>query len=146
MKVLTVWQPWASLIMGNVTLSPHAHALGCELPKNIENRSWDTNYRGDLLIHAGKRVDTEYLNLVLPDWEPPTGVILGVVNLHQITNGPGILKNCWAALDQYHWWLRRPRPFKTPVPMLGAQGLFNVRPEAVEAVRTAMAEIGEAFE
>ena len=38
MKVLTIKQPWATLIMqGN---------------KRFEFRSWQTKYRGDLLIHA----------------------------------------------------------------------------------------------
>lgn len=39
MKVLTLHQPWASLI-----------ALGV---KTIETRSWTTSYRGPLAIHAG---------------------------------------------------------------------------------------------
>ncbi len=41
MKALTLWQPWASLI-----------ALGV---KTIETRSWSTDYRGPLAIHAAKR-------------------------------------------------------------------------------------------
>lgn len=40
MKVLSLLQPWASLI-----------ALG---EKQIETRSWQTDYRGPLLIHASK--------------------------------------------------------------------------------------------
>lgn len=39
MKVLTLHQPWASLV-----------ALGV---KTIETRSWSTSYRGPLAIHAG---------------------------------------------------------------------------------------------
>lgn len=39
MKALTIRQPWASLI-----------ALGV---KTIETRSWRTNYRGPIAIHAG---------------------------------------------------------------------------------------------
>ena len=39
MKVLTLHQPWASLV-----------ALGV---KTIETRSWSTKYRGPLAIHAG---------------------------------------------------------------------------------------------
>lgn len=42
MKVLTLHQPWASLI-----------ALGV---KTIETRSWSTTYRGPLAIHAAKKV------------------------------------------------------------------------------------------
>lgn len=41
MKALTIYQPWASLI-----------ALGV---KEIETRSWNTNYRGPLAIHAANR-------------------------------------------------------------------------------------------
>ena len=45
MKVLTIKQPWATLIMqGN---------------KRFEFRSWQTKYRGELLIHAGKGIDKE---------------------------------------------------------------------------------------
>jgi hypothetical protein len=40
MKAITLIQPWASLI-----------ALG---EKRIETRSWPTNYRGPIAIHAGK--------------------------------------------------------------------------------------------
>lgn len=41
MKIITLWQPWASLI-----------ALGL---KQFETRSWATAYRGPLAIHAAKR-------------------------------------------------------------------------------------------
>ena len=41
MKVLSLWQPWASLV-----------AFG---RKRIETRSWSTSYRGPLMIHAAKR-------------------------------------------------------------------------------------------
>ncbi|HHY88739.1 MAG TPA: ASCH domain-containing protein, partial [Chloroflexi bacterium] len=43
MKALSVRQPWAWLI-----------AQGY---KTVENRTWATNYRGPLLIHAGKKPD-----------------------------------------------------------------------------------------
>ena len=69
MKVLTIKQPWATLIMqGN---------------KRYEFRSWQTKYRGDLLIHAGKGIDKETmkrLSKYLPK-ELPVGKILGKVTL-----------------------------------------------------------------
>lgn len=40
MKVLTEKQPWGFLICAGI--------------KPIENRTWKTNYRGRVLIHAGK--------------------------------------------------------------------------------------------
>ena len=73
MKVITIIQPWASLI-----------ALG---EKMIETRSWATKYRGEILIHAGKQIDKvsmqkeEYLKVLKKHGienaeQLPTGVIL----------------------------------------------------------------------
>lgn len=43
MKVITLKQPYATLVAEGV--------------KKYEFRTWKTNYRGDILIHAGKSVD-----------------------------------------------------------------------------------------
>ena len=45
MKALTIKQPWATLIIQG--------------DKRFEFRSWQTKYRGELLIHAGKGIDKE---------------------------------------------------------------------------------------
>ena len=42
MRVLTLNEPWATLIKNK--------------KKYIETRSWKTNYRGELYIHAGKKI------------------------------------------------------------------------------------------
>ena len=68
MKVITIKQPFASLI---------AEGL-----KEYEFRTWKTNYRGEILIHAGKAVDKgamkrfECLKL-----EYPTGCIIARAQL-----------------------------------------------------------------
>lgn len=85
MKTLSVQQPWASLI--------------CTGIKEIENRTWETKYRGKLLIHAsGKKVPKNFLdtlsievcndvvnNITFGNMEPldelPTGAIIGFVEL-----------------------------------------------------------------
>ena len=69
MKALTIKQPWATLIM--------------QKDKRFEFRSWQTKYRGDLLIHAGKGIDKEAMKRLakyLPE-ELPYGKILGKVRL-----------------------------------------------------------------
>lgn len=43
MKVITIKQPFATLIVEGI--------------KEYEFRTWRTNYRGEILIHAGKSVD-----------------------------------------------------------------------------------------
>lgn len=48
MKVITIKQPWASLI--------------AEGYKIYEFRTWNTKYRGDILIHAGKGVDKKAMD------------------------------------------------------------------------------------
>lgn len=68
MKVITIKQPWATLI-----------AKGY---KEYELRSWNTKYRGEIYIHAGNGVDKEamkkfeHLNL-----EYPKGQIIAKANL-----------------------------------------------------------------
>lgn len=67
MKVLTIKQPWATLIMQG--------------DKRFEFRSWQMKYRGDLLIHAGNGIDKNAMKRLakyLPD-EIPLGKILGKV-------------------------------------------------------------------
>ena len=69
MKVITIKQPWATLIV--------------EGYKRFEFRSWKTNYRGDILIHAGKGIDKEAMERLkkyLPN-EIPLGKIIGKATL-----------------------------------------------------------------
>lgn len=72
MKCLSLIQPWATLI-----------AIGA---KRIETRSWKTNYRGELYIHASKRIDNK--TLIRPSFAKalnnqliPTGVIIAKCKL-----------------------------------------------------------------
>lgn len=78
MRALTLWQPWASLM-----------AVGA---KHWESRSWPTNYRGSVLIHAGQAkaprideprfVDEAIQVLGLADWDTlPKGAVLAVADL-----------------------------------------------------------------
>ena len=68
MKVLTIKQPYASLI---------AEGL-----KEYEFRTWKTKYRGEILIHAGKSVDKKAMEK-FKDFNLgyPSGCIIAKVNL-----------------------------------------------------------------
>jgi hypothetical protein len=46
---LTLYRPWPALIL--------------RAGKDIENRSWPTQYRGPLLLHAGQRWDHSAIEL-----------------------------------------------------------------------------------
>lgn len=78
MKVLSLIQPWATLI-----------ALG---EKKIETRSWNTKHRGPLAIHAGIKIDIKacehpvFCSILQKHNinELPTGVIIATCNLDDI--------------------------------------------------------------
>lgn len=68
MKVITIKQPYASLI---------AEGL-----KEYEFRTWKTNYRGKILIHAGKGVDKEVIDKFDNyNLEYPSGCIIAEATL-----------------------------------------------------------------
>jgi hypothetical protein len=105
--VLTVRQPWASLIVDGI--------------KDVENRSWSTDYRGRLWIHAGaSRVDDE------PDYrelaaDAPRGVVLGSVTLVDVVRDA---RSPWAMSGQCHWLLAGATRLKVAVPANGRLGLW----------------------
>lgn len=73
MKVLTIKEPFASLLS--------------QEKKRIETRSWKTNYRGELYIHAGlkkinqKDIRTQQLLELLDDKEMKYGYIIAKCEL-----------------------------------------------------------------
>lgn len=61
MTALSIRQPWAWLIVNGY--------------KTVENRDWDTNFRGEILIHSGKKIDREgmlWIRKSFPGIELPT--------------------------------------------------------------------------
>ena len=68
MKVLTIKQPWATLIAEGI--------------KEYEFRTWNTKYRGYILIHAGKSIDQEAMRRFKDyNFEYPTGCIIAKAKL-----------------------------------------------------------------
>lgn len=132
MKAITLWEPWAS-----------AMALG---KKHNETRGYPTKYRGPLVICAAKRlVDIEQYELVIQlgvdvaTWRPPYGCAVCVVELYDsvptdfIHYGMNRLvvdetEKLFGdySMGRYAWKTRNLRKLKTPVPVLGRQGFFEV--------------------
>lgn len=112
---LSVRQPWAWLIV-------HGH-------KDVENRTWPTRHRGDLLIHAGQVFDQDGLAWVLhrfPELRPalpqqyPLG---GVVGTCQLLGCVETSASRWF-MGPYGFslWGARPMPF---VPLRGRLGFWE---------------------
>lgn len=133
-KCLSIYQPWASLIACGV--------------KIIETRSWPTQYRGDLCVHAGKSlkwlhyrpfndplseiwrkvISTQYMT------EAPRGAIIAIVRLMDcIPTERAIpyLSTEQIAMGDYTpgrwaWCLDLVFTLPHPVPCRGMQRLFTV--------------------
>jgi hypothetical protein len=130
MKALTIKQPWASLIVENI--------------KNIENRTWKTNFRGRVYVHASK--PTKF-NVSLTDEQTIAslsvfkdamdgnmsfGAIIGEVDIVDcVVNHPSI----WAEKTEmpagvymgekiiYNWVLAN--PIKYDQPILNVKGALS---------------------
>lgn len=144
MKALTICQPYAHLIMLPDTHPRH---------KRVENRTWATNHRGLLYIHAGKSRDW----IDMEDGRDATydikvsdmkfGAVIGVAKLLDCLLADSIHKG---AYDRQYPWLRkhehvegpwcwileRPVPIG-PWPYTGAQGLFEINDEQLDRIATA---------
>lgn len=139
MKALTLWQPWASLV---------AHGL-----KTYETRSWATNYRGPLAIHAGLRrempddmdwsVLPAALKLDIERGTLPRGAVVALARLVGCYEcGPrigGAFVPPSAEEDygdfspgRYAWALEDVRPLTTPVALRGARKLWDLPTVAVK--------------
>ncbi len=114
MKALSLRQPWA-------WLASHGH-------KTIENRTWATDYRGPLLLHAGLQPDRKFVRLLAA---PLAAIALphefergGIVGLAELVECVTASDSPWF-VGPYGWVLRDARPV-TFMPCRGRLGLFEV--------------------
>lgn len=130
---LTIKRPWAGAV------------LLCE--KDVENRTWKTDYRGTLAVHAGKGVDGRAVfpplssgwflgpggNRLATPLDEHAGAVLGLVELV----GCVPCEECASPWMQWNengwcWMLEKPRVFVEPVPLVGRLGLFGVEDSLLE--------------
>lgn len=150
MKCLSLWQPWASLLVAGRKL--------------CETRGWPLHHRGPLLIHAAKKMDadirlvcmSEPFKTVLAELDLtagtlPLGAVVGRVDVVECypTEAVELTAADVRALGQvleitraeeafgdfspgrFAFLCRNPVRFDKPVPVAGRQGLFDVAiPEA----------------
>jgi hypothetical protein len=119
--------------------------------KKIETRSWYTNYRGHLLIHAAKRRPTKsdfyYICSALKDFgydeqsllsDLPLGMIVCEVNLIYCTRTMGYIPDGLEGKlgdytkGRFMWTTENSKRFAEPIPWKGQQGFFNVPDEVIK--------------
>ena len=114
MKALTVKQPWAWAIVNGL--------------KRFENRTWRTNYRGRLLIHAGvSKTDLGQEGDTMPGLPARDaltfGAIIGMVDVVGCVQVDEVAGQPFA-WGPYCWLLANARPLK-PYPCKGRLGLWS---------------------
>src|SRR5574343_726699 len=144
MKAISLWQPWAYLVVTGA--------------KKIETRSWRTKYRGPLAIHAALYfppiardfASTERVLGRVPE-RLPFGAIIGTVNLYDVVPATEVAGSI-TALERYYgdyapwrwaWLLKDAIAFDAPVFLLGKQGFSNVPDEAVSHQLSAKTRKGD---
>ncbi len=123
MKALSVSQPFADLIISG--------------KKTVELRKWNTNFRGEFLIHAPLKIRTKDCKRLKIDKKLVTGAIVGKVELYDVKKYNSIKeirtdkKFHFAGKDFYNkkfgFVLKNAKPFRIPIPWKGQLGFFEVK-------------------
>jgi hypothetical protein len=137
MKVLSLLQPWATLVV-----------VGA---KKFECRSWKTNYRGTIIIHASAKKpnrrekvffeEAAFFKTYIDSMDYlPYGAIIGKVVLKEIYKTEWLIQNMevisshkWEqelAFDdfspkRYAWHLEQAETFEHILPVKGSLGLWE---------------------
>lgn len=131
LAAVSLLQPWGSAVVMRLKL--------------WETRSWSTNYRGPLFIHASKRVKPENRKLfsdqimfgVRDNRELPAGAIIGLAYLTDVQRTEKIREELLEKRDhleiilgdysdnRYAWRLEHAIKFKNPVPFNGALSIWD---------------------
>ena len=122
MKCLSVSQPFADLIITG--------------KKTIELRKWNTNFRGEFLIHAPLKIRTEDCKRLKLNKKFVTGAIVGKAEIYDVKNYNSIKeikadqKFHFASKDhfdkKYGFLLRNSKALRVPIPWKGKLGFFDV--------------------
>ena len=136
MKILSIRQPWASLIVtGGKNI-----ATGAIEMKDVENRTWATGYRGPVLVHSSLRADAITPNEierrfgVVPPSEQPLGGVVGVADL---VNCVRPHPSPWYASGHYAFVLANARQ----LPFVQWKGALSLRSAPVELLQLCGASI-----
>lgn len=122
MKALSIRQPWSELVLQG--------------RKTIELRTWKTNYRGRIAVHAAQKVELQACAVY--GFDPAKLVCGALVGTVDIVEMVPLNEKHWDELRDQHldlgtdpgdllgWRLANPQRLPQPIPMPGHLGLFNV--------------------
>lgn len=123
MKVLTIKEPWASLIINGY--------------KEYEFRSWKTNYRGKILIHAGMTLEKNMINRFKKyNLDYSQGAIIGEAEITdcikvnekficKLRKLDEVVYEKSNHVENYAWKLDNIKKYDKPIYIKGKLGLWN---------------------
>ena len=123
MKVLTIKEPWATLII--------------EGYKKYEFRSWKTNYRGKILIHAGLTLEKDMVERFKKyNLNYKCGRIIGEAEIVDCIKVDEKFNEKFRKInplvyarsnhvDSYAWKLENVKKYNKSIPCKGKLGLWN---------------------
>jgi hypothetical protein len=142
LRAITVYQPWTTLLT---------------LPgvKAVETRSWRSDYRGPILLHAARRwtrkerVVAQDLHRRYPQhipasiYQPVLGAVLAVGDLMRCARVEDLVAEGLHELEiacgdyspgRFGFVLSNMRVLRSPVPVRGWMRLWTPKPELVRAI------------
>ena len=127
MKVLTIREPWASLIVNGY--------------KKYEFRSWKTNYRGKILIHTSSIIDRDMLDRFKDyNLDYVTGAIIGEAEIvdcilidkdfnDKLRSDDPVVYGNSNHVETYAWKLDNVKKYDKVIYTKGKLGLWNYEME-----------------
>lgn len=104
MKALSIKEPWISYIADGL--------------KTIETRTWETNYRGRLLLAGSKKPKGRYSGLA--------ACMVTLVDCRRMTPDDEEAAKCLSHFGLYAWVLEDVVKLEHPFPVKGQLGLYEV--------------------
>jgi len=123
LKCLSISQPFADFVISG--------------KKSIELRNWNSDFRGEFLIHAPIKIRTQDCNRLKINKKLITGAIVGKATLYDVKKYNSLEelmldKKFHYAAENFHnkkfgFMLKNPKPFRIPIPWKGQLGFFEVK-------------------
>jgi len=138
LKCLSISQPFADLVISG--------------KKRIELRNWNSNFRGEFLIHAPIKIRTLDCKRLKINKKLVTGAIIGKVTLYDVKKYNSLKElmmdrkfHCTSKNfhdKKFGFMLKNPKPFRIPIPWKGQLGFFEVKlPKKVIKIKDIVTDI-----
>ena len=134
LKALSIAQPWATCIVSK--------------GKNIENRSWDTKFRGYVAIHASKSKDLsrfeyceEKYKCGLNPENVDFGAIVGIAEIVNVVTKKSLKRETkkWFQ-GEFGFHLKNIIKLKKPIKINGALGFWKVNNRVIKQILSQLTE------